>query len=119
MSCTAMMEMVMHNSLSVEDRDVELDRNAYNAAFHELGFRWHWDSDAYDDLLSRSPDPADQIRHYLQTFQPHLLTAYRVAFLVQLIREKQASHRRRQATRRDIAATHFDWSQTLGGEIGV
>ncbi|MEO8925280.1 MAG: hypothetical protein ABI330_21060 [Caldimonas sp.] len=109
----------MLNSPSVEDRILELDRNAYNAAFHELGFRWHWDSDTYDYLLSRNRDPAEQIRHYLQTSQPHLLTAYEVVFLVQLIREKQVSHRRRQAARGDAAAAHFDWSQTLGGEIGA
>ncbi len=109
----------MVNSPLVEDRNLELDRNAYNAAFHELGFRWHWDSDTYDYLLSRSRDPAEQLRHYLQTSQPHLLTAYGVVFLVQLIQEKQASHRRRQSARGDGAATPFDGSQTLGGEIGA
>jgi hypothetical protein len=28
----------------------EIDRNAYNAAFYELGLRWHWDIDTYNEL---------------------------------------------------------------------
>ena len=41
----------MFNDLPVEYQHEELDRNAYNAAFYELGFRWHWDRETYDQLL--------------------------------------------------------------------
>ena len=29
----------------------ETERNAYNAAFYELGLRWHWDRQTYCDLM--------------------------------------------------------------------
>ena len=109
----------MVNPLLVEDRNLEMDRNAYNLAFHDLGFRWHWDSDTYDYLQRQSPDPAEQIRHYLQTSQPHLLTAYGVAFLVHVIRKRQALHRQRQVACGETASAQFDRSQSIGGEIGA
>ena len=94
----------------------ELERNAYNAAFYELGLRWHWDSDTYDELARRSASEAERIRHYLAVRQPHLLKAYDADFLVELIRQKQVEHR----SRNDAApARPFDWSQTLSGELGA
>ena len=35
----------MVNDFAILNLNEEMERNAYNAAFHELGFRWHWDSD--------------------------------------------------------------------------
>ncbi|MDB5764166.1 MAG: hypothetical protein JWQ21_3161, partial [Herminiimonas sp.] len=29
------------------DAAEDIDLNAYNAAFYELGLRWHWDADTY------------------------------------------------------------------------
>ena len=99
-----------------ESGGTELERNAYNAAFYELGFRWHWDSATYDELARRSATEAERIRHYLSAQQPHLLKAYDAEFLVELIREKQAHHRSRGGSER---ARPFDWSQTLSGELGA
>ena len=58
----------------------EIERNAYNAAFYELGFRWYWDSDTYQELSARSEHAAERLRHYLETRQAHLLTAYDAEF---------------------------------------
>jgi len=95
----------------------ELERNAYNAAFYELGFRWHWDSATYDELAGRSANEADRIRHYLSAQQPHLLKAYDAEFLVELIQQKQVQHRSRNV---GVQARNFDWSQaSLSGELGA
>jgi hypothetical protein len=95
---------------------IELERNAYNAAFYELGFRWHWDSATYDELARRSENEAERIRHYLSVAQPHLLKAYDADFLVDLIRQKQLQLKSRDGGAR---AHSFDWSQTLSAELGA
>ena len=95
---------------------IELERNAYNAAFYELGFRWHWDSATYHELGRRSESEADRIRHYLSVSQPHLLKAYDADFLVDLIRQKQIEHKSRDG---GAQAHSFDWSQTLSAELGA
>jgi len=109
----------MFNDLPVQYRHDEMERNAYNAAFYELGFRWHWDRDTYDQLLRQSPNAAERIRHYLETRQPHLLKAYDAAFLVDVIQEKKAEHRKRGADSDAMASGHFDWAQMLGSELGA
>ena len=35
--------MAYRNDSDNDDSGVDLERNAYNAAFYELGLRWHWD----------------------------------------------------------------------------
>lgn len=109
----------MVNDLPIQYRNEEIDRNAYNAAFYELGFRWHWDSDTYYDLLSQSQDAAERICHYLKTQQPHLLKAYDAAFLVDIIQQKTAEHKKRGANSGPLASRHFDWAQTRGCELGA
>ena len=105
------------DNIESEAGGVDLERNAYNAAFYELGFRWHWDSATYDDLARRSANEADRIRHYLSAQQPHLLKAYDAGFLVELIQQKQAQHRSRNSGTQ--ASRSFDWSQTNSGELGA
>ena len=46
----------MANDQQLQHRHNDVERNAYNAAFYELGLRWHWDSDTYDQLLSNEPE---------------------------------------------------------------
>ena len=53
----------------------EVERNAYNAAFHALGLRWYWDADTYSELQSIA-DARERVRMYLRTRQTHLLAAY-------------------------------------------
>lgn len=64
----------------------EADLNAYNAAFWELEFSWRWDEPTYQDLL-RIPEEKGRIGAYLQRHQPHLLKAYDIRFLSDLILE--------------------------------
>ncbi len=33
--------------------EIEIDRAAFNAAFYELGLRWHWDSPTYEGLAGQ------------------------------------------------------------------
>jgi hypothetical protein len=102
----------MVNDLPPELMPAERERNAYNAAFYELGLRWHWDGDTYAVLLRHSAHPESRIRHYLETRQPHLLRAYDAEFLAGVIQERMARHRH-------CAAQPCDWSQVAGGEVGI
>jgi hypothetical protein len=62
----------------------DIHRSAYNAAFHELGLRWHWDADHYESALSASEERA-HLLSYLRSHQAHLLKAYDAEFLVEAI----------------------------------
>ena len=109
----------MHNVPTTHD-DAELD--AYNAAFYELGLRWHWDAATYQALQSRHEDGANRVRHYLETHQPHLLRAYDADFLVDMIEQKKsAAHRAALAyeQRGRVRAASFDWAQSRGCELGI
>ncbi len=102
----------MMNDLPPVLADAESAHDAYNAAFYELGLRWHWDRETYDALVRVSPDPQARIRHYVETRQPHLLAAYDSAFLAaaiheRMLRYKPCPHRR------------FDWSQAAAFEVGI
>jgi hypothetical protein len=83
-------ETIMRNDLPLPRRDEDLERNAYNAAFDELGLPWHWDSETYATLLDHSACPNTRIRRYLETRHPHLLTAYEPEFLASAIEERKA-----------------------------
>jgi hypothetical protein len=109
----------MINDLPAEYLHSEVERNAFNAAFYELGLRWHWDSDTYCALIERCTSGPARIRHYLETRQAHLLKAYDAEFLVRAIDEKASAHRRRLSAAGAPAAGHFDWAQTLGAELGA
>lgn len=109
----------MVNDFPTQNRIIEAERNAYNAAFHELGFRWHWDSETYSQLTRSGLNAEQQLRHYIETQQAHLLKAYDTAFLVGVIQEKQSVHRQRTAAYAARPGRHFDWAATLGGELGA
>ena len=104
----------MRNDLPPAYRPEEMERNAYNAAFYELGLRWHWDSATWYALQCRGKDC---VRHYLETEQPHLLRAYDADFLVQAI-ERAKVEARRTAEGSGVGA-HFDWAQARGCELGA
>jgi hypothetical protein len=67
---------------ALDDHQAEAHRQAYNAAFEELGLNWHWDRITFACLAS--PD-RDGLRTYLQNEHPHLLRAYEADFLVDAI----------------------------------
>ena len=63
----------------------ELERNAFNAAFSELGLCWHWDEKTYAELQTISAE-CERVRRYVESQHRHLLTAYDADFLVDAIR---------------------------------
>jgi len=105
----------MLNDLSLAFLPDDMERDAYNAAFYELGLRWHWDSETWSALKCRG---ADCVRHYLETQQPHLLRAYDAAFLVEAI-ERAKAGQRRIAGECGMASAPFDWAQARGCELGA
>jgi hypothetical protein len=109
----------MLNDLPAQYREEELERNALNAAFNDLGLRWHWDSPTYTGLLRQTACGATRIRLYLETQQPHLLRAYDAAFLVDVIQERASQHKQRLAATGTATPRYFNWAETLGREIGI
>lgn len=67
----------------------EIDLDAYNGAFWDLGFKWRWDGETYRALCGLG-DEKERIRAYLESQQPHLLKAYDAEFLVDLIHENKS-----------------------------
>ena len=65
----------------------DTDRCAYNGAFWDMGFKWQWDTDTYRELC-RMPEEA-RIRAYVERHQRHLLQAYNLDFLIDLIHENK------------------------------
>ena len=103
----------MMNDLPPQFTHEEIQRNAYNAAFYELGLRWHWDSETYVELQRHSAEPGVRIRHYLETRHPHLLKAYDADFLAAAIERCKSSERPCAPQR------HFDWAQAALSQVGV
>ena len=68
---------------------LEIERNAYNVAFCELGLEWYWDAQTYADLRAACEQKC-HVRSYLEAHQPHLLRAYDAEFLVNAIESKRA-----------------------------
>jgi hypothetical protein len=79
------------------------ERDAFNAAFRELGLRWHWDAATFLTLAPCADDAA-RVRTYLESREAHLLRAYDASFLVgaicaakeRLVREDAAQGRARR-----------------------
>jgi hypothetical protein len=75
----------------------EIERNAYNVAFCELGLAWYWDAQTYAALRAASQQTC-HVRSYLEAHQPHLLRAYDADFLVQAIEAKRTQFSRSLAS---------------------
>ncbi|MDB5960482.1 MAG: hypothetical protein JWP59_1776 [Massilia sp.] len=93
-------------------------RNAYNAAFHELGLRFHWDSAQFQGGACADGD-RECLRNYLQTHQPHLLKAYDAEFLVDAI---QAAKERRFSAMNEVGcrpAAFINWAEIQQHHAGV
>lgn len=108
----------MVNGLSAGNADAaEAERNAYNAAFYELGLRWYWDIDTYLQL-EKVAAGRERIAHYLKQHQAHLLRAYDTDFLIDAIEAKKLQCRR-DVTSCAGSSAYFNWAATCAGELGA
>lgn len=98
--------------------DAETDRDAFNAAFYELGLRWHWDSDTHQ-ALSITACERTRVRRYLEAEQPHLLRAYDAEFLTDAILSAKARHQSAPSNRPPRVIPRFNWADARSGEIGA
>ena len=74
--------LAMQDNELVHGQHAQTHRQAYNAAFEELGLNWQWDERTCESL----PAPGrDAVRTYLEREHPHLLRAYEPDFLVNAI----------------------------------
>ena len=96
----------------------EVHRGAYNAAFYELGLKWHWDEEMYQSVLPQAEEKL-HIRKYLETHQGHLLKAYDAEFLTDAIHA--AKERKYDAMLACSCgnACKADWAEIQKLEIGV
>jgi hypothetical protein len=96
----------------------DIERGAFNAAFYELGLRWHWDHDTYKAL---SADPCERARlsGYLEREQPHLLRAYDAEFLTDAILVAKERCQRALAKGSPAAMPRFNWTDPRWGEVGI
>ena len=76
------MNTAQHTALAPQTSEVE--RNAYNLAFRELGLDWFWDAQTYASLRQTAQQRC-HVRSYIETRSPHLLRAYDAEFLVNAI----------------------------------
>lgn len=91
-------------------------RNAWNAAFHELDLPWYWEAGC--DLPDIGAE-RDCIRDYLARHQGHLLAVYDADFLIDAILATKERHEARcLETGGDLAAA-IDWRELRQPQIGV
>lgn len=110
--------MFMHQASThpaTDAADFHLD--AYNAAFHELGLRWHWDRALYQGELSGAEEK-ERILAYLRTHQFHLLMAYDPEFLVSAIQTTKARWYDALLTRGG-ARRAVDWAELQQAQVGA
>jgi hypothetical protein len=95
----------------------EIECSAFNAAFHELGLRWHWDDQTYERLATE-PCERNRVRGYLQQMQPHLLRAYDADFLIDAILDVKRRAQQALSAAPWRPVPRFDWSTMRAGECG-
>lgn len=94
----------------------DLHRNAYNAAFYELGLSWHWDDDTEHDL-SDVVGGGQRLRRYLESDQSHLLKVYDADFLIEAIQSAKARCFKTMSEGSHTVMTN--WAEMLRGQIGA
>lgn len=97
----------------------DLDRSAFNAAFYELGLRWHWDGPTWD-ALAAEPCERTRVSRYIEAAQSHLLRAYDADFLADAILAAQRRCREALATSACLLPPGFKhWIDPRRGEVGI
>jgi hypothetical protein len=103
---------------TAHDADAEIDRAAFNAAFYELGLRWHWDSRTYEGVASQACE-RHRLQGYLQSEQAHLLRAYDAEFLTDAILQAKQRCRPALAARPTHAVSRFNCIAARCDEVGA
>lgn len=93
-------------------------RNAYNAAFNELGLRFYWDSEQYSGALCEEGE-RDCLRRYLEQHQAHLLRAYDAAFLVDAIAAAKERCYRAMTAEGCRPGAFINWAEIAQHPIGA
>jgi len=94
----------------------DFHRDAYNAAFYELGLKWHWDESVYENVLSDHQE-RERLLGYLKTHQTHLLSAYEPEFLVAAIETTKA--RWYDALLQTGTRRHVNWAEFQQAQVGA
>lgn len=100
------------------DDAADLHRNAYNAAFYELGLSWYWDANTSDDLAVAAGG-RNRLRHYLEACQPHLLKVYEADFLIEAIQTAKARCFETMTACGTRVTRSVNWAEIQRGEVGV
>lgn len=97
----------------------DLRRHSYNAAFYELGLRWHWDEATFRELMAIE-DCEARLAHYLRQHQPHMLAVYDCSFLCGAIEQARAAALESLAgSASNDSTTQFDWTEFQRATVGV
>lgn len=97
--------------------DANLHRNAYNAAFYQLGLRWHWNDENYREVLCADGERSC-LRSYLEQQQSHLLKAYDVDFLIDAILDAKQRCYQNMTGAGCRGAAFTDWAELQQGQVG-
>jgi hypothetical protein len=95
----------MRTQANPADRQAaDADLDAFNAAFDEIGFEWHWDRATMAELAAVDDDRG-RVRTYVERHHPHLLKVYDAEFLCDLVvgLKERASGGNRDGRRADAA----------------
>jgi hypothetical protein len=96
----------------------DVHRNAYNAAFHELGLNWVLELAPAAHQLSDEGE-RECVRKYLLEHQAHLLTAYDPEFLLDAIQTAKSRCYARLTAAGSNPAAHINWHEIQQRQPGV
>ena len=74
---------------SITAEEAEAQRQAYNAAFEDLGLNWHWDPATFERVRAMG---RDAVRQYLTGEHSYLLRAYDADSLAKSIEAAKARY---------------------------
>lgn len=95
----------------------DAQRQAYNAAFYELGLRWHWDRNDYTCQMCVESQRA-HLRRYLHNRHPHMLKVYDADFLVDAIQVTMTRCLSTSSASDGATAATTNWAVFQHGDIG-
>ncbi len=93
-------------------------RNAYNAAFYELGLSCHWDGAAYPEVLCEDGERSC-LQQYLEGHHAHLLKAYDAAFLIDAIQAAKARCYDAITAEGATAGGFINWAEIQQSQVGI